>query len=414
MDEGIPIIHMSVGTRMVTDYGVIQPLIAKMAKRNQAIVAAGSNHGKYTIPACLGGVFGVIADEALSGDACLPLSRQAHPYLIKASSRHALNSESIYAYMTPICNSYAAPTVTAAIHRLLAGYEPFSLTMPRIHRLLEGNQSMPFFRQPDFIESACLVNPNNYPILRQHLFFDCVKEHNGSTWPEEASGGDVILLPVKGKPPNIPPRCGNLVYCGELPVSHPIWRQDALVWSECAYKAALSQSSRPGPSEGNKVDCPVVRVFGQGLEPLDLTCRLRAMFLIEGYQCIGISNTPYAYLYGLIYAPYRINVNSFIASTSRWYESDIIIVYDDESCELVGNDKSHKIVGYDGPCGFVVDIVAKRMPANEDEFYVLFVADVGNYKPERADNVYSIPYHVTDQVVSTVYDAIVSCFPSED
>lgn len=65
----IPLIHMSVGTRRLSDYGKLRRTVARVLQQGQIIVAAKSNDGSYTMPACLGGVIGVKADRNLK-DAC--------------------------------------------------------------------------------------------------------------------------------------------------------------------------------------------------------------------------------------------------------------------------------------------------------------------------------------------------------
>ena len=41
----VPLIHMSVGTRQLSDYDKVRTVIARMLQQGQIIVAAGSNKG---------------------------------------------------------------------------------------------------------------------------------------------------------------------------------------------------------------------------------------------------------------------------------------------------------------------------------------------------------------------------------
>lgn len=60
-------IHLSLGTTLSSDYELLCPILAKLIRGNQMVVAAHSNRDAYTVPACLMGVLGVSADPQMSG-----------------------------------------------------------------------------------------------------------------------------------------------------------------------------------------------------------------------------------------------------------------------------------------------------------------------------------------------------------
>ena len=139
--EKIPLIHLSLGTTLSSDYELLCPILARLIRGNQMVVAAHSNRDAYTVPACLMGVLGVSADPQMSGyqyavqDAAGPEQVQ-----ITASSRHALTSPTGRVYETQVTNSYAAPVVTAAVHELLRKSPPLSLTVAEVYEKLAGRQ----------------------------------------------------------------------------------------------------------------------------------------------------------------------------------------------------------------------------------------------------------------------------------
>lgn len=110
-DNKIPLIHMSIGSRCAADFEKIRLETQKLIAAGQIIVAAVSNAGQYTVPAQLSGVIGVIADEHLSG---FQWAVRESPYMFASSCHRLCGREE-----TQISNSYAAPTVTAAVFNLL-------------------------------------------------------------------------------------------------------------------------------------------------------------------------------------------------------------------------------------------------------------------------------------------------------
>ena len=137
LNSKIPIIHMSIGSSYLSDHRKIRPLIGKILSQNQVVVAAYSNSKEYSsTPACIRGVFGVIADPNLKDNLYYFPSELSERRTIHASSQHTLTSLSGIVIITQNTNSYAAPTLTSHIHNLLNNYAPLSLTAKQVYMLL--------------------------------------------------------------------------------------------------------------------------------------------------------------------------------------------------------------------------------------------------------------------------------------
>ena len=182
--EKIPLIHLSLGTTLSSDYELLCPILAKLIRGNQMVVAAHSNRDAYTVPACLMGVLGVSADPQMSGyqyavqDAAGPEQVQ-----ITASSRHALTSPTGRVYETQVTNSYAAPVVTAAVHELLRKSPPLSLTVAEVYEKLAGRQVDISRSRPDFITEAIVYHPSAAPVCQEDLFFTVrAVAHTAAQW----------------------------------------------------------------------------------------------------------------------------------------------------------------------------------------------------------------------------------------
>ena len=198
--EKIPLIHLSLGTTLSSDYELLCPILARLIRGNQMVVAAHSNRDAYTVPACLMGVLGVSADPQMSGyqyavqDAAGPEQVQ-----ITASSRHALTSPTGRVYETQVTNSYAAPVVTAAVHELLRKSPPLSLTVAEVYEKLAGRQVDISRSRPDFITEAIVYHPSAAPVCQEDLFFTVrAVAHTAAQWRQalrEHPGIPTVLLP---------------------------------------------------------------------------------------------------------------------------------------------------------------------------------------------------------------------------
>lgn len=146
LNSRIPIIHMSIGSSFISDYMKMRPLIAKIIRQNQVVVAAYSNSQAYSsTPACIKGVFGVAADPNLKDNLFYFSSKRSERHKIYASSHHLLTSISGMVTITQNTNSYAAPTLTSHIHNLLNNYTYLSLASSQVYKLLlKTNKSQLF------------------------------------------------------------------------------------------------------------------------------------------------------------------------------------------------------------------------------------------------------------------------------
>ena len=116
----IPILHLSLGTRLLRDFPDLYRQCQSLTEAGCTIVAALSNSMKASAPACFPNVIGVRASEILEGDQYLVdcnASLLEAPFV--ASGKHTLIRWDSSEYVTPVCNSFAAPLMTAQVYRLL-------------------------------------------------------------------------------------------------------------------------------------------------------------------------------------------------------------------------------------------------------------------------------------------------------
>lgn len=389
-DAKIPIVHMSVGSSAVNDYWKLRPIIARMLRQRQVIVAAFSNEARLTIPACIGGVIGVTADEGLVDNDYFFYDG---PYgtSIAASSKHDLEVSPEINIATQVTNSFAAPTVTAAVHGVLSCYEPLSVPVPQIMRMLAGERGGFTSHKPDFIEKAVIVNPFGYPILKQLLFFECIGET--ADIPAASGSGqydDIVYLasPVMEENDSAIAllsgyfdNTASLVYCGTLREDSCLYRRDGFIWSE-----GICHEIQRTPDDAERtIDTPIINVCGKGLTAIEVTCRLRELFIKADYQCVSVGDHPFSYLYGFEYIPETSDSDTALAFFNRYYTPDIIIY-----------------------CSSYDDMTAR----SADDYYI--ITDMQSERDTAiegdADNVYRFSMPVDDNSISALYDGIMRHF----
>ncbi len=120
LSHQIDLIHLSIGTVESRDFSKIGRKIHEAAQKGILFVAAQSNTRRYTYPACLSDVVGVRqrpiyqgAQYRMNRDACNGVE-------ILASSAHDLPLLDGKVHKTSVCNSFAAPLITAKAAALMA------------------------------------------------------------------------------------------------------------------------------------------------------------------------------------------------------------------------------------------------------------------------------------------------------
>ena len=333
IDNHIPLVHLSAGSTKLSDYSQIREIVYRMLSGGQFLVAAQSNHpDRYTLPACLNGVFGVTADPTLS-DLSYRIDEYSSPggAKIYASSSHKLNDCESNSYKTQITNSYAAPTITARLYQILDEKEGKTDTLYGIYSKLVGKRKVSLHSMyPDFLVSAIVFDPQNTLILQECLdftplyilndysiFFRKVCEH--PTAP--------VLL--------IPPIPSETVFLRKL----CSLSQNRLGVAYAGHCQALSSFPCLTWHEGDRdvlfsklplynqfcFKTPVVQIESCNDDAIKFICQLRKMLVADGIESLMVSDISKSYLYGIEYLPKERNFLSLLTHFSHIYQPDIVV-----------------------------------------------------------------------------------------
>lgn len=351
----IPLIHMSVGTRRLSDYGKLRRTVARVLQQGQIIVAAKSNDGSYTMPACLGGVIGVKADRNLK-DACFHFCESDKGIQLAASSLHNVRMIEGGMERTQIANSYAAPTVTAAVCHILAKYSDRTVYVPRLFQMLVNGNGYSAFR-PDFIEDAVLLNLASAQLSEDNFFFsytDITMDFFSDYSRKESADirkRSLIVIPSKHRDENEKAFLAiqknlnlfyGILYCGVIHSECRRKKEMPLFWSEsdCGILKWMQK-------EWNKEnECPIVHIASQNFKDAKLVCELQERFWDEGYECVTASSQAYSYLYGFEYIPPDTESVRLIQYLEEVYQPELIIIWSDklQTPEFMDEEDIYRVV----------------------------------------------------------------------
>ncbi len=383
----VPLIHMSVGTRQLSDYDKVRTVIARMLQQGQIIVAAGSNKGLYTMPADFGGVLGVVAEWRLENNAFVYYNHW-RGVQIGASSRHCFINENGISENTMIANSFAAPTVTAAASSILNTINR-KISVPQLFRMLIPNKKYIAFR-PDFIEDALFLNMSGNLLQSKSFFFyskEITEEQFVHTDIMDKEGRKcLVFLPAKEEEKNRQilnylqeklHRFYGVLFCGNLESQITENIENCLIWSEqnCGIYHMKETRCKQKPN------CPIVLIKTKALEGVALVCELQKHFRDKGYQCITASTQAYSYLYGFEYIPFDVKKEKIVPYLEGIYQPDIILIWLYESEELV--------------------------IADEKDWYCIVLGD-GNFMEEK--NIRKISTDYTKKMFDVLCEDIISYF----
>lgn len=341
--QEIPIVHMSIGTTRLQDAIFLRKIVAKMVGNGQILVSAYSNSSYVSYPALFSGVFGVSASHELRGFQYETDDVRKNTDFV-ASSKHVVITPTGAKQETPIANSFAAPTVTAAICQIIKRAKR-PMNAGEVYYELTGKKAD--LTRPDFIEDAIIVNPSNCPLPQPFLFFRTIKYVNTlkELSYDEKEKNSIVYIPKKSGDDELDDmsHIKRLLYCGDGKEIKSWERSNQFIWSERDSYLAFKRMPL-------KKECLFVHVQGGQYDCVDVLCMLRKLFLDDGYQCLVVSDIPYSYLYGFEYMRGDDDVNQFLVDIAQLNQLDVLIfgIYENDVFENKDNKNGYFWVSIGG------------------------------------------------------------------
>lgn len=124
----VRIIHMSIGSVTPSDFLPLTKIIDRAFESGAIIISACKNGANFACPASLPTVIGVKTDKLLEGNQFSVNAAPTGGIDFLASSRHSIDTID---EETQICNSYAAPVITARVYSMLKNTQELTLDCVR-------------------------------------------------------------------------------------------------------------------------------------------------------------------------------------------------------------------------------------------------------------------------------------------
>lgn len=349
MDNGIQVANISLGTIDYRDFELIMDIINKAYSRGLIIIAAYSNKDVFTYPASCSNVIGVKCscnDKLLEGEFIFNLY-PLDGIEVTACSEHILLENGIESMCTTICNSYAAPMITAEVCKIIE--KQSNITLEKIKQGLYkisinylGNTiRVNNYKNIDWISNAAVFNMNKYrsfklPYRNQTKIFKEIKDikdiysnlfdtlviFNNS--PKDSGKVKSIISKLESKKKNI--IVINDEYQDEnYEVEH--LSDNVKLWQKSMVKHFFNEAL---PKKKREVPLIVVYDYTKG-NLVKIVGTLTSKFRSDGYYAIGASTKSIGALYGLEYISINIDENikkvkDKIEALYKVYEYDILIL----------------------------------------------------------------------------------------
>nr|WP_243277844.1 S8 family serine peptidase [Clostridium yunnanense] len=361
VENKIKIVNMSLGTIDFRDFEDVRTCVNFAYEKGVIIIGACSNKNVFTYPACLSNVIGVRGKEEYTG---LQYKFISHPFDgidVLASSSHHLSGAFGYEEDTFFCNSYAAPTVTALVCNIVS--DKRDITLEEIKKTLwQGDKNNledkynPYLKLDlDWITDKIIVN-----------ICTAGEEISDTLWDEKAASINVIIDDKLSLEADIFYALNkNLDYLSGfknviLVFSQAIYNHERYIkkllnyfneldknvvfiykeecnskdfievkdfknsiWDAATYNKIISSQLK----KEEELDIPLLYFYGGNpSELLAIIAEISTRFKKDGYNSTTISNEAIGKLEGIEYIPHGINLNRYLTTLYRKYNSDIIIL----------------------------------------------------------------------------------------
>lgn len=332
-ENNIPIIHMSIGSTSLRDDKALHKSISFLSRQNQIVVAAHCHGYQYTMPACYTNVLGVCALASLKDNQILICpDSDIEQVRIFASSNHELHYPGGYVHRTEIANSYAAPTVTAAVHSILESNSGSSLQIQDIYSKLAAKTVNVTRLRADFVSEAIICNPLHAPINVDHIQADVLLETDNSgdlvnALNKYPKASVILFPPAQLSWLDASQYSRSVLYAG-FPIFETVF-EPQIYWNEAKYKEDILRLNR------KKLHFSVPTVLVDTLDGCENALIALSDAMKEaGYNCVVISPQKYAYLYGFEYLPEGIEIKTLYNVVNTLYKPDIVFICQNSGCVI--------------------------------------------------------------------------------
>lgn len=339
IDKGIKVINLSLGSTKLSDYNRIRRIVYCALKKDIIIVSACSNsEGLYTMPACMCGIYGVKMDELLKGDAYYISCALRDEVTIFASSFHSFRQTKNISEI-PLVNSFAAPTVTANVIRIIY-QNSHDITNADLRKRL-GMTGLCNSALPDFLVECILIDyretEEDYELFDFTIKskYSSVKEYIRSNNNDERS--PIVLIPKdknslhKDEMYDILDACKERIGFVFAGVAEDVIATE--IASRCLYwdeKMLFTRYADIGDTIIKAETPNIIVLKGSTFKTICFGQHLKKFLENKGIECQIFADYNHAVLYGLIYISCAGDIYELLKRYSNSHNVDVAIIILDE------------------------------------------------------------------------------------
>lgn len=312
--NGVIIINLSLGTTNFKDCDKLNKLINKYTYMGLIIIAATSNNGFRTYPACFSNVIGVSTwdNNSKCNDKYIHLGID-----IIAPSEHRITMYGVE-FNTPLSNSYAAPYVSALVAKKMFSQGISDIYTIKKYIWNKNKLSKEFSYEVDWIYRAYMTDVKS--TSKEDYYFEVIT----GCYADVENDIDTIIIRSLDELNKIKIENKNLVYLGEDDINSI--HVNGFKWSMGNKLKQILDNEYIGKG----LDIPLIVLYiDNNLDEYFILNELKREFRKDGYNAYAIGSDPECILYKLEYIP-NINMEkkilrNFIEAQVYYKQSDLIL-----------------------------------------------------------------------------------------
>ncbi|MCX7921762.1 MAG: S8 family serine peptidase [Clostridia bacterium] len=368
-DNGIQLVNLSLGTIDYRDFDSIKHVVNGADKKGLIIVAACNNRNIISYPASLSNVIGVKCDkmDKLRQGEYVYNTPSYDNIEITSCSTHALKIFTGEVQTTSLCNSFAAPFVTALAARIMEAcpgitlegikYELRGGALNRDECLAETN----FYKNIDWVERGIVfsLSKSGIPSCKIEYCFEVVEEKkikctevqdglfdiwnfiNGNEYLLSTADTVAVVVNDPELNPLVPEveafvesiaAIGkNVIFIDDNYNSNEIVKIEIEdIDRRILHSSIVSRCLNKCEKNAKQIDIPIIAIYDHtGKHFISIANQLTNQFKVDGYNVVPVTNSYIGVLGGIEFIPYKLNNMSKGFDVSRL--TDIYNIYDPDS-----------------------------------------------------------------------------------
>ena len=396
-ETGVKLIHLSIGTRHFMEFERIDECVSKLAAKGIIIVAALSNAGIITYPACMPQVIGVKHSKELSENEYLYEFNPKDGIEFEAATFHSLEDGTV----TKRANSHAAPLITACIADFLCKNP--NVDIYTVHDyLIQNSINAKKFADIEVVRSIPRISSNPRNALMLNLLSDDSRgvpsPFQGLDFPYpcrqidvfgfdteilggiESAGYDRLIINFCCEHQPLEKILGTLQLSENMKIF--VYGYEDVFDFDMPHNLHVYEPLRTDSVvfRTRDIGIPVIVLLGfDFFEQVKLLQTIRCSFNADGYYCLPASDFEKAKMLGIDAIPSDLDLYSYCREARGFFDCDVLLLGINSEINLENLDEA-----------FSIFIINRNYPfpiPHSDKYSVIDYDEYGNNLYEDIRNI---------------------------